>query len=101
MDAIISTMKTQACQTGPVNLGNPLEYTIREIAELIIELIGSQSKITRHPLPQDDPKQRCPDIGLAKSLLNWQPKICLEEGLFKTIQYFDKLLLNNKNTFCF
>ena len=101
MDAIISTMKTQACQTGPVNLGNPLEYTIREIAELIIELIGSQSKITRHPLPQDDPKQRCPDIGLAKSLLIWQPKICLKEGLFKTIQYFDKLLLNNKNTFCF
>ncbi|PWU14147.1 MAG: NAD-dependent dehydratase [Chlamydiae bacterium] len=101
IDAIISMMKTQACQTGPINLGNPLEYTIREMAELIIKLTGSQSKITYHPLPQDDPKQRCPDIDLAKSLLNWQPKICLEEGLCKTIQYFDQVLLNNKIPFLY
>jgi UDP-glucuronate decarboxylase len=96
IDAIISMMKTQACQTGPINLGNPLEYTIREIAELIIKLTDSQSKIAYHSLPQDDPKQRCPDIGLAKSLLNWQPKVYLEEGLLKTIQYFDQVLLGNK-----
>ena len=96
IDAIISMMKTQVCQTGPINLGNPLEYTIREMAELIIKLTGSQSKITYHPLPQDDPKQRCPDINLAKSLLNWQPKICLEEGLLKTIQYFSRALQTNK-----
>ena len=92
IDAVISMMQTEVGQTGPVNLGNPLEYTIREIAELIITLIGSQSQITYHPLPQDDPKQRCPNIDLAKSLLNWTPKVSLKEGLLRTIHYFDQLL---------
>lgn len=92
IEAVIAMMQTCSDQTGPVNLGNPLEYTIHEIAELIIQLVGSQSQITFYPLPKDDPKQRCPDIGLARLLLNWEPKISLRQGLLKTIQYFDQLL---------
>lgn len=92
IEAIIAMMQTHSNQTGPINLGNPLEHTIREIAELIIQLVGSQSQMVFHPLPPDDPKQRCPDIGLAKLLLNWQPKVSLNQGLLKTIQYFDQLL---------
>ena len=78
--------------TGPVNLGNPVEFTIKELAEKVIEMTGSKSKLTLNPLPQDDPKQRQPDISLAKKELNWEPKIKLEEGLKKTISYFDKLI---------
>ena len=78
--------------TGPVNLGNPVEFTIKELAEKIIEMTGSKSKLTLNPLPQDDPKQRQPDITLAKRELNWEPKIKLEEGLKKTIAYFDNLI---------
>ncbi|MCK4863959.1 MAG: SDR family oxidoreductase [Gammaproteobacteria bacterium] len=78
--------------TGPVNLGNPVEFTIKELAEKIIEMTGSKSKLSLNPLPQDDPKQRQPDITLAKKELNWEPKIKLEEGLKKTISYFDKLI---------
>ena len=78
--------------TGPVNLGNPVEFTIKELAEKVIEMTGSKSKLTLSPLPQDDPKQRQPDISLAKKELNWEPKIKLEEGLKKTISYFDKLI---------
>lgn len=99
IDAIISIMQTEANQTGPINLGNPLEYTIYEIAKLIIQLTGSQSRITYHSLPQDDPKQRCPDIALAKSILHWKPKINLEEGLFRTIQYFDRVIQDAKMPF--
>jgi UDP-glucuronate decarboxylase len=80
---------------GPVNLGNPNEFTIKELAEKVIKLIGSKSKIVYKELPEDDPKQRQPDITLAKKELNWEPKIQLEEGLIKTIDYFKKLL-NNK-----
>lgn len=76
--------------TGPVNLGNPVELTIKEIAEKIIALTGSKSKIVYRSLPQDDPKQRRPDIALAKEKLNWQPEVKLEEGLKKTIEYFRK-----------
>ena len=78
--------------TGPVNLGNPVEFTIKELAEKVIEMTNSKSKLTLNPLPQDDPKQRQPDISLAKKELNWEPIIKLEEGLKKTISYFDGLI---------
>ncbi|MEM7291924.1 MAG: UDP-glucuronic acid decarboxylase family protein [Pseudomonadota bacterium] len=74
--------------TGPVNLGNPVERTILELAEIVVELCGSNSKIDFHPLPQDDPVRRCPDITLAKSSLGWEPQTSLEDGLRKTISYF-------------
>jgi UDP-glucuronate decarboxylase len=78
--------------TGPVNLGNPGEFTIRALAELVIELIGSKSKLVYKPLPSDDPMQRCPDISLAKATLQWEPKIPLREGLQRTIPFFDGIL---------
>jgi UDP-glucuronate decarboxylase len=78
--------------TGPINLGNPNEFTVRQLAELVIELTNSSSQIVCAPLPADDPKQRQPDIGKAKDLLGWQPTIQLREGLAKTIDYFDQLL---------
>lgn len=77
---------------GPVNLGNPGEFTIFQLAEKVIELTGSKSKILQKPLPQDDPKQRRPDIKEAKGMLKWEPKIELEEGLEKTIDYFRKII---------
>ena len=95
--AIISFMKTKKGFTGPINLGNPNEYSIFEIAEKVIEMTGSKSKIIHKPLPEDDPKQRQPDISLAKSKLNWEPKTHLKDGLEKTIRYFDKLLSNEVN----
>jgi UDP-glucuronate decarboxylase len=78
--------------TGPVNLGNPGEFTIRALAEKIIELTGSRSRLTSKPLPSDDPMQRCPDIGLARQKLGWQPRTSLEDGLRRTIPYFEALL---------
>ena len=78
--------------TGPVNLGNPVEFTIKELAEKIIEMTNSKSKLSLNPLPQDDPKQRQPDITLAKKELDWEPKIKLEQGLKTTIEYFDNLI---------
>ncbi|MDD4900795.1 MAG: SDR family oxidoreductase [Patescibacteria group bacterium] len=77
---------------GPVNLGNPIELTIKRIAEKIITLTGSKAKLIYKPLPQDDPKQRRPDIALAKEKLNWQPEVKLEDGLKKTIEYFRKII---------
>ena len=77
---------------GPVNLGNPVEMTLLQLAEKIIELTGSKSQIVFEPLPQDDPQQRCPNIGLAKKELGWSPKVVLEEGLRKTIAYFKECL---------
>jgi len=85
-------MKTPDSFTGPVNLGNPVEFTILELAEKVIELTGSKSKIVYQPLPADDPKQRRPDIRLAGEKLGWSPKIALEAGLKKTIPYFENLL---------
>ena len=85
-------MMNQEVEIGPVNIGNPNEFTILELAETIIGLTGSRSKITHQPLPMDDPKQRQPDIGKAKKILKWQPKVSLEKGLKRTIDYFDKLL---------
>jgi UDP-glucuronate decarboxylase len=78
--------------TGPINLGNPGEFTMIELAQEIISITGSNSKISFHPLPGDDPKQRKPDITLAKSILNWEPSVCLRDGLIKTITYFNNLL---------
>ena len=81
-----------ASGAGPVNIGNPVEFTVRELAEQVIRLTGSSSKLTFAPLPSDDPLQRRPDIRLAKQLFGWQPSVQLEEGLRKTIEYFDGLL---------
>jgi UDP-glucuronate decarboxylase len=97
VEGILRLMTTEKGVTGPMNLGNPIEYTILEIAEIVIDQIGSKSKIIFEPLPEDDPKQRQPDISLAKSELNWEPKTQLKEGLDKTIQYFDQTLSNNVN----
>jgi len=82
--------------TGPVNLGNPVESTIEELAKTIIDIIGSNSKLKYEPLPSDDPKQRCPDITLARKKLDWEPTVPLREGLKKTIEYFEKLLSKEK-----
>ena len=76
---------------GPINLGNPNEFTIKELAEKVLELTGSSSKLNYYPLPHDDPKQRCPDISKARKFLNWEPKTQLNEGLIKTIEYFKEL----------
>ena len=88
IEGFVRLMNTPDEFTGPVNLGNPGEFTIFELAEKAIALTGSKSKIIFRPLPSDDPLQRCPDIRLAKAELGWSPKIALEEGLAKTIQYF-------------
>jgi UDP-glucuronate decarboxylase len=92
VEAILRTMDTPADFTGPVNIGNPGEFTMIELAEMVLRLTGSKSKLVRQPLPQDDPKQRQPDIGLAKSALGWEPKVSLEDGLKETIAYFKRLL---------
>ena len=97
VEGILRLMTTEKGVTGPMNLGNPIEYTILEIAEIVIDQIGSKSKIIFEPLPEDDPKQRQPDISFAKSELNWEPKTQLKEGLDKTIHYFDQILSNNVN----
>jgi UDP-glucuronate decarboxylase len=89
LDGMMAMMNhSDDCFIGPVNIGNPGEFTMWELAEKVIELTGSKSQILQMPLPQDDPKQRRPDISLAKSVLDWEPKINLEQGLVKTIDYF-------------
>jgi len=92
IDGFVRFMASPADLPGPVNLGNPNEFTIRELAEKVIALTGSRSKIVKQPLPSDDPTQRQPDITLARERLGWAPRIELEEGLRKTIEYFDQLL---------
>jgi UDP-glucuronate decarboxylase len=77
--------------TGPVNLGNPGEFTIRELAEKVIDMTGSRSRIVLRPLPQDDPARRRPDIRRARSILGWEPTIRLEDGLRRTIEYFERM----------
>lgn len=96
VDGMIKMMNNPQKFIGPVNLGNPSERTILDFAKLIITLTNSSSKIIYKPLPKDDPTQRKPDITLAKKELNWEPKIDIEEGLTKTINYFDKKLKENK-----
>lgn len=92
LDGFLRMMATPDDVTGPVNLGNPNEFTIRELAELVIELTGSSSRLVQRPLPQDDPRQRQPDISKARDVLGWEPKIQLREGLVRTIEHFDALL---------
>jgi UDP-glucuronate decarboxylase len=92
VDGLVRLMNSKDGVTGPINLGNPGEFTIRELAEMVIEMTGSKSKLTRKPLPQDDPKQRKPDIGKAKKVLGWQPKVKLRDGLNKTIPYFEGVI---------
>ena len=82
--------------TGPVNIGNPNEFTIRELADLVVSLTGSRSDIVHRPLPQDDPVQRQPDISLATEKLGWQPAVPLKEGLVSTIDYFEQLLSEDR-----
>jgi UDP-glucuronate decarboxylase len=96
LDGMIKMMETGDDFIGPVNIGNPGEFTILELAKKVIDLTGSKSEIIYQPLPQDDPLQRKPDITLAKKVLDWEPKIKLEEGLKKTIAYFDQLLKEEK-----
>ena len=91
LEGMVRFMKTSSDITGPINIGNPNEFTILELAKKVIELTNSKSKITFKPLPKDDPLQRKPDITLAKDQLNWIPKVQLEEGLLKTIEYFNKI----------
>jgi UDP-glucuronate decarboxylase len=85
-------MRTAPQFTGPVNLGNSTEFTIRELAEKVLALSGSKSELVFKPLPADDPKQRQPDIALAREQLGWMPQVELEEGLKNTIAYFDDLI---------
>ncbi len=89
---LIRLMRTEDDCTGPVNLGNPDEFQIRQLAERVLALVGSRSNIIYKELPQDDPQQRRPDITLAKARLNWQPSIALDDGLFRTVEYFRALL---------
>ena len=89
-------MATPADVIGPVNLGNPHEFTIIDLASKIIALTGSSSKIVHRPLPHDDPKQRQPDIARAKEILAWSPQVQLDEGLKRTIAYFDRLLSDRR-----
>jgi UDP-glucuronate decarboxylase len=92
VEAFIRLMATGDDVTGPINLGNPREFTIRQLAEMVIQLTGAKSKLINMPLPQDDPRQRQPNIAQAKAVLDWAPVTPLENGLAKTIAYFDALL---------
>jgi UDP-glucuronate decarboxylase len=92
IDGFVRLMNSPDEFTGPVNLGNPGEFTIKELAEKVVEMIGSKSKLVYKPLPHDDPTQRQPDITLARDNLGWEPKIKLEDGLKETIPYFEDLL---------
>lgn len=92
VEGMTRMMDTEDSFTGPVNIGNPCEFTIQELAELVLRMTGSKAKIVYQPLPSDDPAQRRPDISLAKSKLNWEPAIALEDGLKETINYFKKIL---------
>ena len=92
INGFVRFMNSPTELVGPINLGNPVEFTMLQLAELAIELTGSKSKLTFLPLPQDDPRQRKPDIGLALRHLDWQPEVPLRNGLEKTIAYFERLL---------
>lgn len=92
IEAFLRLMATPESFTGPINLGNPAEFTIRQLAEMVVELTNSSSKLVYQSLPPDDPMQRQPDISMAKSVLSWEPAIPLREGLMRTISYFDEML---------
>ncbi len=92
IDAFVLLMASPEDVTGPINLGNPGEFTIKELAGLVLEMTGSKSKLAYLPLPQDDPKQRRPDISRARQHLEWQPTVALRQGLLHTIEHFDRML---------
>ena len=94
IEGFLRMMDAADDQSGPMNLGNPVETSVAELARVIIELTGSRSEIAHRPLPIDDPIQRCPDISQAKAVLDWQPRTALKPGLLRTIEYFDRLLTN-------
>jgi UDP-glucuronate decarboxylase len=98
IDGLDRLMNSPENITGPINIGNPNEFTIRELAEKVIEITGSKSKIVERPLPEDDPKQRQPNIDLAEKLLGWHPTINLNEGLKRTVAYFEALLREHGKT---
>ena len=89
---MIKVMATDNTFTGPVNIGNPNEMSMIELANLIIQLTGSKSKIVFNPLPLDDPRKRKPDISLAKKILDWEPKVPIQTGLISTIEYFKQII---------
>ena len=92
VDGLVRMMDSTPEQTGPTNLGNPGEFTILQLAQMVLDMTGSRSEIVFKPLPQDDPKQRRPDIGKARAELDWEPRVDLQDGLRKTISYFEKIL---------
>lgn len=94
IDGFVRMMNSERGYTGPVNMGNPDEFTMLELAENILRIVGGKSRLTFNPLPADDPRHRQPDISQARSKLNWEPKVALEDGLKETIQYFERLLKN-------
>jgi UDP-glucuronate decarboxylase len=96
VEGFLRLMAAEDDITGPVNLGNPVETSVAELAELVIALTGSRSPIVRRPLPVDDPVQRCPDISQARAVLGWEPRTALEDGLARTIAYFDRLLAGHR-----
>jgi UDP-glucuronate decarboxylase len=96
INAFLALMGSGDDVTGPINVGNPGEFTMLELAQNVIDITGSKSKIERRPLPQDDPKQRRPNIEKAQQILGWTPKVQLKEGLTRTIEYFDKLIASKK-----
>jgi len=98
INGFLALMATPEGFAGPVNLGNPVESRISELAEIVLQLTGSKSEIVRKPLPEDDPTQRCPDISLARKELGWEPRVALRQGLERTIEYFDRLLATGEST---
>ena len=92
IDGLIRLMATPTDVTGPVNIGNPTEFKIIELAQMTLDLVGSRSRLVRRPLPEDDPQQRQPDISLAGELLGWKPRVALKDGLTSTVAYFERLL---------
>jgi UDP-glucuronate decarboxylase len=98
IEVIVRMMETGRDFTGPVNIGNPVEFTMLELAEKVIALVGGHSKLVYKPLPADDPRQRQPDIGVARDKLGWQPKVALEDGLKETIGYFRQLVRDGNAT---
>jgi UDP-glucuronate decarboxylase len=96
IDGLFRLMATPPEITGPVNIGNPSEFSMLELAKMVTDLTGSRSRIVHRPLPTDDPKQRQPDISRAKNVMGWEPRVALKDGLVPTIAYFDQLLSNEK-----
>jgi UDP-glucuronate decarboxylase len=97
IEGVVRLMNTPAEVTGPMNIGNPVEFTIKQLSELIMELVGVKLRLVYKTLPSDDPKQRQPDISLAEQTLSWSPNVSLHEGLTKTIAYFEALLSTGKS----